>query len=126
MHPTHTFPSKLEGDLYERYEEDDEENTEAFARKFGMDFDDVSNLKLSYIAPSIEAPRLQDEVVLLKGPDKGRFVIHNPTSTHAFLMYTSNSPFDTFISTAVPDTLAETVRSCGSARGRTARRPRLW
>ena len=23
-------------------------------------------------APSIEAPRLQDEVILLKGPDKGR------------------------------------------------------
>ena len=28
--------------------------------------------QLSYIAPSIEAPGLQDEVVLLKGPDKGR------------------------------------------------------
>ena len=58
--------------MYERYEEDDEENTEAYAKRYGMDFDDVSNLKLSYIAPSIEAPRLQDEVILLKGPDKGR------------------------------------------------------
>ena len=28
--------------------------------------------KLSYIAPSIEAPSLQDEVIMLKGPDKGR------------------------------------------------------
>ena len=28
--------------------------------------------KLSYIAPSIEAPGLQDDVVLVQGPDKGR------------------------------------------------------
>ena len=28
--------------------------------------------KLSYIAPSIEAPGLQDDIILLKGPDKGR------------------------------------------------------
>jgi hypothetical protein len=28
--------------------------------------------QLNYIAPSIEAPGLEDEVVLLKGPDKGR------------------------------------------------------
>lgn len=32
----------------------------------------VAASKLSYIAPSIEAPALEDEVVMLKGPDKGR------------------------------------------------------
>ena len=48
-YPIATTPPELAGDLYERYEEDDEENTEAFAAKYGMDFDDVSNLKLSYI-----------------------------------------------------------------------------
>lgn len=31
-----------------------------------------SDSKLSYIAPSIEAPGLTDEILLLRGPDKGR------------------------------------------------------
>jgi len=60
------------GDLYERYE-DDGDDAMAGKATYGPDyFDDLSSMRLSYVAPSIEAPGLQDDVVLLKGPDKAR------------------------------------------------------
>ena len=70
------------GDLYSTYEGEIFENTDAWARRdVGMinsaELKEASSgsSQLNYIAPSIEAPGLQDEVVLLKGPDKGRIGI---------------------------------------------------
>jgi len=69
------------GDLYENYEDVERANTEAgFLKSYFSDQTGGQKLLgmemkqggMSYIAPSIEAPGLQDEVVLLKGPDKGR------------------------------------------------------
>ena len=58
------------GDLYLEYDEVDIENTEA---AYGNEvYAELAKSKLSYVAPSLEAPGLQDEIVLLKGPDKGR------------------------------------------------------
>ena len=52
------------------YDEVDIENTE---RAYGNEvYAELAKTKLSYVAPSLEAPGLQDEIVLLKGPDKGR------------------------------------------------------
>ena len=49
------------GDLYTVYEDN-----------FDVSPSYSNPKQLNYIAPSIEAPGLEDEVVLLKGPDKGR------------------------------------------------------
>ena len=58
------------GDLYLEYDEVDVENTEA---AYGNEvYAELAKSKLNYVAPSLEAPGLQDEIVLLKGPDKGR------------------------------------------------------
>ena len=58
------------GDLYLEYDEVDIENTEA---AYGNEvYAELAKSKLNYVAPSLEAPGLQDEIVLLKGPDKGR------------------------------------------------------
>lgn len=60
------------GDLYLDYDGLDEKNTDSY---YGSSSDSTLQngfARLNYIAPSIEAPGLQDEVVLLKGPDKGR------------------------------------------------------
>lgn len=58
------------GDLYLGYDKFDRENTEA---AYGNQvYAELAKTKLSYVAPSLEAPGLQDDVVLLKGPDKGR------------------------------------------------------
>lgn len=60
------------GDLFVEYERDRVENTEKeYAKEFAQ-FNMPSGDKLNYVAPSIEAPGLQDDIVLLKGPDKGR------------------------------------------------------
>ena len=65
------------GDLYVLYDRDDPSNTEQAKKAFLKGLQDgayrgPSSAALQYIAPSIEAPRLQDEIVLLKGPDKGQ------------------------------------------------------
>ena len=61
------------GDLYLDYDGIDEKNTDSY---YGSSSDSTLQngfaARLNYIAPSIEAPGLQDEVVLLKGPDEGR------------------------------------------------------
>ena len=58
------------GDLYLEYDEVDFENTEAAYRN--PVYAELAKTKLNYVAPSLEAPGLQDEIILLKGPDKGR------------------------------------------------------
>ena len=58
------------GDLYLEYDEVDYENTEAAYRN--PVYAELAKTKLNYVAPSLEAPGLQDEIILLKGPDKGR------------------------------------------------------
>ena len=58
------------GDLYLEYDEVDFENTEIAYRN--PEYAELSKTKLNYVAPSLEAPGLQDDIVLLKGPDKGR------------------------------------------------------
>jgi hypothetical protein len=62
------------GDLYREYDVNDQildpPNLLQDREKYLEEKNSIP--KLSYIAPSIEAPSLQDEVVLLKGPDKGR------------------------------------------------------
>lgn len=58
------------GDLYSEYE-GNMENTDAYYDR-QSNMLSYTNPTLNFIAPSIEAPGLQDEVVLLKGPDKGR------------------------------------------------------
>lgn len=59
------------GDLYSEYAGDNfptfSSEGDPFATRPGS-----ASQQLNYIAPSIEAPGLQDEVVLLRGPDKGR------------------------------------------------------
>lgn len=58
------------GDLYLEYDEVDFENTEIAYRN--PVYAELSKMKLNYVAPSLDAPGLQDEIILLKGPDKGR------------------------------------------------------
>lgn len=58
------------GDLYVKYDGVDLYD-EGESRKMLLE-NSLDSSKLNYIAPSIEAPSLQDEVILLKGPDKGR------------------------------------------------------
>jgi hypothetical protein len=69
------------GDLYKSYDPDAASSSSSSSSSnsyYGSKFDyaagDVSS-KLSFIAPSIEAPSLQDEIILLKGPDKGKIGI---------------------------------------------------
>lgn len=57
------------GDLFDQYDADRSENTDSY---YGNKYDELSQSQFSFIAPSIEAPGLQDEIVLTKGPDKGR------------------------------------------------------
>jgi len=64
------------GDLYKSYDPDagtssSSNSNSYYGSKFDYAAGDVSS-KLSFIAPSIEAPSLQDEIILLKGPDKGK------------------------------------------------------
>jgi hypothetical protein len=61
------------GDLFVEYDKDQKENTDksTYAYSDG-NYDAMSRTKLSYVAPSIEAPGLEDDIVLVKGPDKGR------------------------------------------------------
>lgn len=63
------------GDLYTEYEPDNTIAIDIYKKKLASDLTGSNRLKdgkLNYIAPSIEAPGLQDEIILLKGPDKGR------------------------------------------------------
>ena len=68
------FPS----DLFAEYDDDLVENTDVTIKD--KDKDDAQyaasvsseSKMLNYVAPSIDAPALQDQIVLLKGPDKGR------------------------------------------------------
>lgn len=60
------------GDLFVEYERDRIENTEKEYAKELAQFSLQSGDKLNYVAPSIEAPGLKDDIILLKGPDKGR------------------------------------------------------
>lgn len=63
------------GDLYVEYEPDNTISIDVYKKKLASDLTGVNPLKdgkLNYIAPSIEAPGLQDEIILLRGPDKGR------------------------------------------------------
>lgn len=62
------------GDLYEKYDDYQRESNMKDGSYYGSRFDSANDVssKLSYIAPSIEAPSLQDEVVMLIGPDKGK------------------------------------------------------
>lgn len=71
------------GDLYDEYEKynidpidskgsSDGGNDGASLLYYGSKYDQAVGSKLNYIAPSIEAPTLQDDIVMIKGPDKGR------------------------------------------------------
>jgi hypothetical protein len=57
------------GDLFIDYDPDGGLDGQKFS--VAGNLDELSN-KLNYVAPSIEAPGIQDNIVVVKGPDEGR------------------------------------------------------